>query len=1019
MLRRPATEALGGRNVCRREASCGTAGPKSSTGYPISRCIPARTILSETNQTRALNLTARLAGSSRFLDTRWHSFRPVAARSAEPMLATLGGDVGEIALALEAHGAVTGRHGAARRGPPQSANMSAMSAVFEASAESLVSAFVARQAVPGQRPLYAWIERSAVDAIRAKLPAPAGAAVDLAAPPAELREAILELVVQPELAGEEYRAWALAAEGPRGRRRRRRRGRRLGPSSALCGPRGVRRRAPRGLPGGPARPSPPSSPSTPPAGPPPAPPARPAPPPPHLSRPSPQREPGGGDGGAGRRRVVNAALAARFLRRSLAALACRTLAGCSDSAPSPRAPRPAPPSSCAPPRARPPRLAPDRPAPPHPARAQLDVYSRAAAAGGAVLASASVAAHSGFGGMPGGAGRMGAARKPPECVATHVGTELEAAPGTIPPDADKLAAFVAAQELTFVDPTEHTWSCVDGRTAHPALGTPGGTLAEFLLALSAFERAAPSFVLDEDTVQALLDEFVDRYALPPGRQFYAHTSVHAQEDLAAYVAAAQAADVAAAEPPAALRPALLGAVALIKFIGCSHLRYMLMQPEVYRTNPAVVGWAVRSFYRALWADGALGGGRLLLEVLEGDHAEGFLAVVSTAGCPGHEAPFNPTPLGPPAFDSSRPEAFVLHEASLRAIRGYTASFFAGAAPNVSAADLAADMQAAFPAQVEHTLAALAPGVARVHVLVSAAPSAALFDALDADAAAASGRHVVGFALALPSVPCAALTVPVLANLKPRVAARLDLPPEAVLITGLECGAGDENATAAAARLTLDLLVPRFTGSSALWASSDLLARLRSAAGTGALSGSARRAPPRPHASPSRRPRRRGCPAGALAALLALVGVALSGAACFLLLRPGAPRGRPAAPPRARPRRPPARSTSRRARRRSGQRGRSLPPPGRASKSFSEGASPASASAGASPRLPEAPAPAPAPALSSGRATPGPAVSLYPPAERENPFAYAEGRDTLFLNPFAEPPGGPGAGPPAASLPPQL
>lgn len=216
-------------------------------------------------------------------------------------------------------------------------------------------------------------------------------------------------------------------------------------------------------------------------------------------------------------------------------------------------------------------------------------------------------------------------------VATHIGD-----PGAV--RWVKLAAMVVSGKL----------ACVDGRDDRGIVGTPGGNAGEFLLALGALEQATGSLV-DAAHVAELLSAYIDA----SGR-FYMHSDSQA---LRALIARLQSMESIAhllpadtpdewrkftAAPPAELRPVLLGLLSDPDFMGCGHLRRLLLYPERYGVRPELT----RAFLRALWELYWAGSTDIVIPVLSGDHSEG--AVLNVILDDTHLSAFSRAPMVSPS-----------------------------------------------------------------------------------------------------------------------------------------------------------------------------------------------------------------------------------------------------------------------------------------------------------------------------------------------------------------------------------
>eukprot|EP00741_Cyanophora_paradoxa_P013158 tig00000178_g12711.t1 len=180
------------------------------------------------------------------------------------------------------------------------------------------------------------------------------------------------------------------------------------------------------------------------------------------------------------------------------------------------------------------------------------------------------------------------------CGATDVTSSVVAA--SKEDDPAKLWKILTVDHVTahigtpaIVDVARHTWSCIDGRSTKAILGTPGGTISEFLLGVASFMKRGFD-VPNEDTMQALVDLYSAHYTIPWTRQFYMHTdriSVNA-------IASALGVDYAGVRPynpPAKLRPAVLTHSATPEYMGCGHVKMTIENPGVYGIPSNATTWA--------------------------------------------------------------------------------------------------------------------------------------------------------------------------------------------------------------------------------------------------------------------------------------------------------------------------------------------------------------------------------------------------------------------------------------------
>lgn len=158
-------------------------------------------------------------------------------------------------------------------------------------------------------------------------------------------------------------------------------------------------------------------------------------------------------------------------------------------------------------------------------------------------------------------------------------------------------------------------SCVDGRDAHPVVGTPGGDAGELLLALAVLEaeRGRP-------LTAAELRSHFDAYLSAFGR-FYMHSDEGALAFLATDPRFSDAVGERGlsdflAHPPAQLEAELAEVLSEPEHVGCGHLRLVLSHPEAYGVRVELARSLIQLALRRRWQ-----GEPVDFVVLSGDHRE--------------------------------------------------------------------------------------------------------------------------------------------------------------------------------------------------------------------------------------------------------------------------------------------------------------------------------------------------------------------------------------------------------------
>ncbi len=219
-------------------------------------------------------------------------------------------------------------------------------------------------------------------------------------------------------------------------------------------------------------------------------------------------------------------------------------------------------------------------------------------------------------------------------------------------------------------------SCVDGREDRTVIGTPGGDVGEFLLALAAVERVTGRPVAPERLPELML-AYLDVFG-----HFYIHSDSHASEALLRSMRGDPAlapllppADASRLEwqrfmqePPPAARPLIARHLTIPGNLGCGHLRLILQHPERYSVRRELSESVVRLCFAKRWS-GVI---ELDVVVLEGGHQEG--AVVNVRLESG-VFPYSKVPLISPACGLGGVQIFVNHPQVAHFLREQIARFF--------------------------------------------------------------------------------------------------------------------------------------------------------------------------------------------------------------------------------------------------------------------------------------------------------------------------------------------------------
>lgn len=227
----------------------------------------------------------------------------------------------------------------------------------------------------------------------------------------------------------------------------------------------------------------------------------------------------------------------------------------------------------------------------------------------------------------------------------------------------KIAAFMVHGRL----------SCVDGRDDCGIIGTPGGDVGEFVLALSVAEELL-NRELTPHEIKSLFKSRLGAFG-----RFYMHTdeqclasikkAILEDPELKQYISDPMSLFVnynTGAKIPEQCREGVLDLLLQPDLVGCGHLRLLMTRSEDYKVRRELVTMVLRCFFHAFW-DGAT---ECDFVVLSGLHEECGVANVSVAK---EVQSFTRIPLIPPTIQGN--QMFVSHEQITTYLRNQQAHWF--------------------------------------------------------------------------------------------------------------------------------------------------------------------------------------------------------------------------------------------------------------------------------------------------------------------------------------------------------
>jgi len=166
---------------------------------------------------------------------------------------------------------------------------------------------------------------------------------------------------------------------------------------------------------------------------------------------------------------------------------------------------------------------------------------------------------------------------------------------------DGFEYHIEASHPHWVHANHHYLSCVDPRNIDGMIGTPGGEIAEFIIGVNAklASRKDLDFTTSNDKLDLVMLEEMRNYINEnnsPERPFFYHTGQDYLINALNYMGQTSFPYVR----PINNLSTWLDALSDVTAQGCSHLKYMLLEPEIYKVPYGVVRSAIKTVYKLQW-----------------------------------------------------------------------------------------------------------------------------------------------------------------------------------------------------------------------------------------------------------------------------------------------------------------------------------------------------------------------------------------------------------------------------------
>jgi hypothetical protein len=260
-------------------------------------------------------------------------------------------------------------------------------------------------------------------------------------------------------------------------------------------------------------------------------------------------------------------------------------------------------------------------------------------------------------------------------------------------------AFVNVANLEWAHIAQSSFASFDGRNDEKILGTPGGDMGEFILAIHAYAKAA-SLTLTSQQIQDLFERYLN--VMTRSKFFY-------ETDEKAYIRLAVATGcrnlhISEVGGMKRKREEILSQIAVPEHIGDPFIRFLATNSTTLELNPDYIQACLAAYHNVLWTTPSILSQKLCYTELKGPRTEAALVHIKTSNfCIDQGL----APMVSPQLACPAP-VFIYHAEAAKVLRRELATIFAQGQPNVNAVDILAAHNTLAENNLEKFMATISP-----------------------------------------------------------------------------------------------------------------------------------------------------------------------------------------------------------------------------------------------------------------------------------------------------------------------